>query len=377
LYLKAVSKHSLCFLTDLFCKYEKFEFIKGRAEQMLKNIDYQSIEKDECCFIDVRSPKEYEESTIPGAVNIPLFDNEERHEIGYVYINESVEKAKKMGIEAVSKKLPQIYDEVHALDKQHKKLVFFCARGGMRSSSLCSLLSTLGINAFRLNGGYKGYRKFINEALPKANEGITYLVLHGKTGVGKTEILKELDSRGYDVLDLEYSANHRGSILGNVGLGAPRSQKAFESIVYGILSERKSDFVFVEAESKRIGDVIIPDFIHRSMVKGCHILIEADLDFRARLLTKEYTKEEQCKEEISDCLNSLGKYISNENISKYKKMVAQGNFEEAAKELMVKYYDPMYLSEIKKYNYKLTVDVETISKSCDIIESWMSNSLGI
>lgn len=348
---------------------------KGRAELMLKNIDYQSVEKEECCLIDVRSPKEYEEATIPGAVNIPLFDNEERHKIGYVYINESVEKAKKMGVEAVSKKLPQIYDKVHDLDQQHKKLVFFCARGGMRSSSICSLLSTLGINAFRLNGGYKGYRKFINEVLPKVNEGINYIVLHGNTGVGKTEILKELENRGHDVLDLEYSANHRGSLLGSVGLGDPRSQKAFESIVYEILSNRRSDVVFVEAESKRIGNVIIPDFIHKSMVRGKHILIEAEVDFRAGLLTKEYTKEEQCREEISECLNNLGKYISDENVSKYKKMVAQGEFHEVAKELMVKYYDPMYMSEIRKYKYDLTVNVETISKSCDIIESWMENSL--
>jgi tRNA 2-selenouridine synthase len=342
---------------------------------MLKNIDYQSVEKEECCLIDVRSPKEYEEATIPGAVNIPIFDNEERHKIGFVYVNESVEKAKKMGVEAVSKKLPQIYEEVHALDKQHKKLVFFCARGGMRSSSLCSLLCTLGINAFRLNGGYKGYRKFINEALPKVNEGVNYIVLHGNTGVGKTEILKELENRGHDVLDLEYAANHRGSLLGNVGLGAPRSQKAFESIVFEVLSKRKSDIVFVEAESKRIGNVIIPDFIHKSMVKGTHILIEAEVEFRARLLTAEYTKEEQAKEEISECLNSLGKYISDENISRYTNMVAQDDFEEVAEELMVKYYDPMYLSEIRKYKYDLTVNVETISKSCDIIESWMENSL--
>lgn len=343
---------------------------------MLKVVDYEAIGKD-CLLIDLRTPKEYKEATIPGAINIPIFSNEERHNIGTVYVNESVEKAKKLGVEAVSRKLPQIYEEVSKLNREHKKLVFFCARGGMRSSSICSLFTTLGINAYKLNSGYKGYRKYINENLRKVNEGVIYIMLHGKTGVGKTEILKGLISRGYDVLDLEYAANHRGSLLGNVGLGEGRSQKQFESIVYEVLLNRKSNYVFVEAESKRVGSVIIPDFIHSRMREGVHVLIDADLDFRARLLTEEYTKEEGCKQEIINCLNNLRKYINQENISRYIAMVDQGEFEEVSKELMVKYYDPMYLNEMKKYKYDLIIDVESIDKSCDLIEKWLTDNINI
>jgi tRNA 2-selenouridine synthase len=336
---------------------------------VFKTLDYKDIDND-FLLIDLRSPKEYEEATIPGAINIPIFTNEERRDIGFVYVNESVEKAKKMGVEAVSRKLPTIYEQVTKLDKEYKKLIFFCARGGMRSSSICSLFNTLGINAFKLNSGYKGYRKFINENLIKVNQDVKYIVLHGKTGVGKTEILKELAIRGYDVLDLEYAANHRGSLLGTVGLGEPRSQKAFESIVYEILLNRKSDYVFVEAESKRIGNIVIPDFIHNNMRAGTHLLIEAQLDFRAKLLSKEYTKEKDCKEEINNALNYLGKYISEENVIKYKTLVEENAFEEVAIELMEKHYDPMYQSEIKKYKYDIVIDLEEIGKSCDIIERW-------
>jgi tRNA 2-selenouridine synthase len=341
---------------------------------VFKTVDFKDAQEGSL-LIDLRSPKEYEEATIPGAINIPIFTNEERHDIGYVYVNESVEKAKQMGVEAVSRKLPEIYEKISRLDKEHRKLIFFCARGGMRSSSICSLFTTLGINAYKLNNGYKGYRKFINENLIKVNENVKYIVLHGKTGVGKTEILKELATQGYDVLDLEYAANHRGSLLGNVGLGSPRSQKAFESIAYEILNNRKSDYVFVEAESKRVGNIILPEFIHKSMREGRHILVEASLEFRADLLTKEYTKETGCKEEINNALNYLGKYMSEENINKYKSLIQVDGFEEVATELMLKHYDPMYQSEIKKYEYDLVIEVEEIQKSCEQIKEWFKKQI--
>jgi tRNA 2-selenouridine synthase len=346
---------------------------------MFKLIDYKDIYKD-WTLIDLRSPMEYEEATIPGAINLPLFSNEERQQIGYVYINESVEKAKKLGIEAVSRRLPELYESISEYVKKKKKLVFFCARGGMRSSSFCALLNALGIDAYRINGGYKGYRKFINEALPKVNIGITYIVLHGKTGVGKTEILSCLKERGHDILDLEGAANHRGSLLGSVGLGPGRSQKMFESLVYESLENRKSNYVFVEAESKRIGNVIVPDYIHSSMREGRHILVEADIAFRSELLVREYTGKENSEEEILNSLNSLGKYISESNIDRYRTMITQGQYHEAAGELMLKYYDPMYQHEIKKYHYDLEIKVENIEKSCEEIEKWLQcnilNSLG-
>lgn len=341
---------------------------------MFKTVEYKDIDKikdEKNIIVDLRSPMEFKEATIPGAINLPLFTDEERKIIGTVYVNESVDKAKKLGVEAVSKKLPHIYESITELEKDKKKLVFFCARGGMRSSSLCSLLNSLGTEAYKLSGGYKSYRKYINESLEEANEGITYIVLHGKTGVGKTELLNCLKKKGLDVLDLEEAANHRGSLLGSVGLGKGRSQKMFESLVYESLKNRKSDYVFVEAESKRIGNVIIPDYIHRSMREGKHILVEADLDFRADLLVREYTGVENHKEDILSALEALSKYISEINISRYREMVLNNDYHEVAKELMVKYYDPMYGHEEKKYDYDFKIHVENIESSCADIEKWL------
>ena len=144
---------------------------------MIKTIEFSQIdEKDKYILIDVRSPGEFKTATIPGAVNVYLFDDEERKVIGTVYVQESVEKAKKLGMEAASKNLPIIYEKINQLQKEYKNLIFFCARGGMRSGSLVSLLASLRVNALKLRGGYKGYRAYINDKLPKVMEEIKFIV---------------------------------------------------------------------------------------------------------------------------------------------------------------------------------------------------------
>lgn len=342
---------------------------------MLKTVEYSELlsENKDHILIDVRTSKEYEEATIPGAVNIPLFTDEDREKIGYVYVNESIEKAKRMGIEAVSARLPFIYDEVLKNYKKRGKLVFFCARGGMRSSSISSLLNSLGINSYKIRGGYKAYRDYINESLPKLQEHVTYIVIHGKTGVGKTQILKGLKKSGYDVIDLECAANHRGSLLGSVGLGKQRSQKLFESLIHEELSHRKSNYVFIEGESQRIGNIIIPNFMFNKMREGIHLYLDADIDFRARLLIEEYTANDNAKEQILDCLELMKKHISDENIKRYKNLVEEEAFKEVCKELMVKYYDPMYQNSMKKYKYEKSFNIHDIKEGCFFIEQWFED----
>lgn len=333
---------------------------------MIKTVDYSEIENkklDNCILIDVRTPEEFEEATIPGAVNLPLYSNEERKIIGTVYIQESVEKAKKLGVDAASKHLPIIYEEIANLKKKYDKLVFFCARGGMRSSTLVSLFIPLGVNAYKLTGGYKGYRAYINQELPNVVSNVKFVVIHGNTGVGKTKILQTLKDMGKDVLDLEECANHRGSLLGSVGLGSPNSQKMFESLVFKSLKNRMSDLVFVEGESKRIGRVIIPEVLFQSMDSGIHIKVQADLDFRVNNILKEYV--EKNNDEIIDALNLLRKHISSKRIDKYIEMIKANSFEEVIGELMVKYYDPMY--ENKQYDFAEVIQNKDIMKTCDQI----------
>ena len=337
---------------------------------MLKTIEYGEVEGN-YILVDVRSPGEFEEATIKGAVNIPLFDDEERKIIGTVYTRESVEKAKRIGVEVASKKLLHIYDEIKELEKKYDKIVLFCARGGMRSGILGTLLSSLGVNTERINEGYKGYRRFVLENLPQLNDKVQYIVLHGNTGVGKTEILKQLECDGFDVLDLEGFANHRGSLLGTVGLGKGTSQKEFESKIYHMLKDAKSSYVFIEAESKRIGNTIIPDCIYEKMKNGIHIFVDADIDFRTDLIIKEYTKCENCNVEIIGCLERLGKYIGQKNVDKYSELVLKSEYNEVVSELMVKHYDPMYMHASDKYDYKLKVQVVDIKTATEEIENWI------
>jgi tRNA 2-selenouridine synthase len=339
---------------------------------MLKTIEYGEISGN-YILVDVRSPGEFKEATIRGAINIPLFDDEERKIIGTVYTRESVEKAKRIGLEVASKKLLHIYDEIKELQKNCDKIILFCSRGGMRSGVLGMLLSSLGINTERINEGYKGYRRFVNENLSKLNDSVEYIVLHGNTGVGKTEILKRLELDGFDVLDLEGFANHRGSLLGTVGLGQTTSQKQFETNIYHMLKESKSSYVFIEAESKRIGNTTIPDFIFEKMKAGIHIFVEADIRFRCDLIIKEYTKYENSNEEIIECLKRLEKRIGEKNVDRYCELVLKSEYDEVVSELMIKYYDPMYTHGSDKYVYKLKVQVVDIKSATEQIENWVKN----
>ncbi len=340
---------------------------------MIKAIDYSEIDekliKDNYVLIDVRSPGEFLNASIPGAVNIPLFTDEQREHIGTVYVQESVEKAKKLGIEAAAKNLPIIYEKIQQLQQQYKSLIFFCAKGGMRSSSMVSLLITIGVNAFKIRGGYKFYRAYINKNLPKVIEEVQFIVIHGNTGVGKTNILKKLKEAGYDVLDLEGSANHRGSLLGNIGLGDENSQKQFESLIYEAIKERKSNLVFVEGESKRIGDIIIPGFIFNAMEKGVHINVTAALDFRVKNIMKDYV--ENNNQEIIEALNKLRKYINCKNVDRYIEDVKKHSYDKVIEELMVKYYDPMYENTIN--NYELNVENTNSERTCDVIINWLKD----
>lgn len=343
---------------------------------MIRSIEYSEIreklDKDSYVLIDVRSPGEYKNATIPGAVNIPLFNDEEREIIGTVYVNESVEKAKRIGVEYISRRLPEIYDRISELNRKYGKLIFFCERGGMRSSSLVSLLVVLGINAWKITGGYKCYRSFINRELPRALEGVQFLVLYGNTGTGKTKLLEELEKRGYDTLNLEECAKHRGSLLGSIGIGEQNSQKMFESLVYERLKARKSDMVFVEGESKRIGKIIMPEFLFSAYEhKGIPIRIVADIETRVKNIYEDYIDDNN--EELIEGINLLRKHISDRKIDEYIELIRSNKFNEVIEELMVKYYDPMYQNN--KRDYPLTVSNNDIEKACDVLINWVNENI--
>lgn len=340
---------------------------------MYKVVDYECIDKKEInenhILIDLRSPSEYKSETIPGAINLPIFSDEERKIVGTIYKQESVEKAKKVGIEFIANRLPSIYEEVNKLDQSYHDLVFFCARGGFRSSSLVALFKSLGINAIKLDNGYKGYRKYINEQLPIMIEKIQFIVLYGNTGTGKTDILKCLKEEGMDILDLEGCANHRGSTLGSVGLGEQNTQKLFESLIYSSLSKRKTNLVFIEGESKRIGKDIIPDYLFQAMNNAIKIKIEAHMERRVDNILKDYVHETD--DELITALNYLRKYLGDSNIDLYIESINHHEYKKVIEELMIKYYDPMYEHKNRVYD-AIFYNEETLKVANDII-NWAKN----
>lgn len=318
---------------------------------MFKTMKYSEIEenshKEDYIFIDLRSESEYKDETILGAINIPILNDEERKKVGRSYKKESVENAKLLGLEFVGKKLPHMYKEISALNEKDKTLVFFCSRGGYRSSSIVSLLSAIGTHSIKLEDGYKGYRHHIVEKLPSLVEDIEFVVLYGNTGTGKTEILKYLREEGADVLDLEGAANHRGSILGSVGLGEQNSQKMFESILYHTLKDRKNDIVFTEGESKRIGRDVIPKYIFSKIKNGIHINITSPIEYRIETILKDYVHGTD--DELIEAIICLEKRLGKTKVKKYISMIKKDNYKEVIRELMVNYYDPLYENNTRKF----------------------------
>lgn len=340
---------------------------------MFKLIKYKDIDnnriKGSNVLIDVRSPSEFKEKNMPGSINIPIFNDEERKKIGIAYKHKNTEIATQMGIEIASKKLPNIYEKASLLNKKYDKLIFFCARGGFRSSSLVSLFMTLKIHAFKLDKGYKAYRQYIYKQLPKVVEDVQFIVLYGNTGAGKTNILKRLKEKGRDVLDLEGCANHRGSVLGGVGLGDQNTQKTFESLVYNSLKNRKTDIVFVEGESRKVGQITIPKSIHDAMDSGVNLCIDTPIDIRADNILRDYVHG--TNDELKTSLNFLRNQLGDKAIDKYKHMIDKGKHRDVAKDLMLEYYDPHYEYKNRKY-IKVFENLEAKKTASDII-TWLKN----
>ncbi|MDO5714452.1 MAG: tRNA 2-selenouridine(34) synthase MnmH [Tissierellia bacterium] len=314
---------------------------------------YKEIEEypsQNILFIDVRSESEYKKEHIPGAINFPVLDDSTRKRVGTLYKQGYIDQSKTVGVTHISKKLPGYFSELCKLSRKYDHLIFYCARGGYRSSVLVGLLQSLDIPAEQLLGGYKGYRKYIRHALVPLIEQKTFVVLDGLTGCGKTEILKELKNLGGTILDLEGLANHRGSLLGGLGLGLQPSQKQFESSIYHQLKDGDT-LVFTEGESTRIGHIILPRILSQSLANGIHVRVSDTFPRRVERIYNEYGKNYK-KEELYQALDSMEKYISQENIYRFKKLLEKGETKLVISQLIEGYYDPKYRLT-KEYSFHL------------------------
>lgn len=294
-------------------------------------------------FVDLRSPLEYAQAHIPGARNLPLLEDEERATIGTVYKNDSPQHAVERGLSLVAPKLPAIYSLLKEWGAE-REIVLYCWRGGMRSNSISQILSVLGLSHYRLAGGFKAFRQLVLEELarPVTKE---IIVLHGLTGVGKTEILQRIRSEGGPALDLEGLASHRGSVFGHVGLDKQPSQKHFEGLLFWEMRRLgKFDRLMVECESKRIGNIHLPPAFFQAMESGRRILIYDSPANRVKRLIATYINKESAVnvEHLQLALSHLKKGLGNAMVERLTEALADRDFETVAYELLECYYDPLY-----------------------------------
>jgi len=303
-------------------------------------------------IIDVRSPSEFLDGHIPGAHNLPLFNDEERAIVGTLYKNSGREASVLRGLELVGPKLSDFVKQARKISPNHQLLVH-CWRGGLRSKNMAWLLEIAGFDTMVLEGGYKAYRRFIRQELGEMRE---YIILGGKTGSGKSDILQALKSRGEQVIDLEGLAHHKGSAFGDLGQEHQPTNEQFENNLFEEWKRLDANRpIWLEDESRGIGKVSIPDTLFENMRKSTTLFIDVPKEIRVKRLVNEYAGFNQKKliaavERITTKLGGLNAKLAIEAIYRddYETVV----------DLLLVYYDKSYL---KGLHFRDAVSVFTLN----------------
>lgn len=304
-------------------------------------------------IIDVRSQDEFALDHWPGAVNWPVLDNEERILVGTLYKQSSAFEAKKKGAALVAANISR-HIERHVLDKpKHWQPLIYCWRGGNRSGSLSLVLSQIGFKVHLLEGGYKAFRHQVMQDLQNMLEPFHFEVIAGPTGCGKTRLLHTMKSLGCQVLDLEGLAHHKSSVLGFTPNLAQPSQKHFDTLIWEQLHHMDpSRVVFIESESKKVGNLSVPQALIDAMrASPCHV-IELDLPSRVSLLMQEYPHLVSDPTLFQLKLQALIPLRGKEVIQNWCTLIEQGRTTQVVESLLIEHYDPTYFSSMKK-NFKL------------------------
>ncbi|MHB1144191.1 MAG: tRNA 2-selenouridine(34) synthase MnmH [Thiobacillus sp.] len=302
-------------------------------------------------IIDVRSPGEFAEDHIPGAINLPVLDDAERAHVGTLYKQVSSFEAKKVGAALVSRNIAQHLDTWFAGKPKSYRPLVVCWRGGSRSGSLTHVLQKIGFAAMQLEGGYKAYRRHVVAELARLPGLLGYRVVCGPTGSGKSRLLQALAGEGAQVIDLEALAAHRGSLLGALPGQDQPSQKSFESTVWAALNRfDPARPVFVESESKKIGALRVPDALIAAMHASPCLRLDVPLAARVQLLTEDYVHFLHDPETINRQLGFLTSLRGSETISAWQSLANRQAWPELVAALLEQHYDPAYLKSLAR-NY--------------------------
>jgi len=311
-------------------------------------------------IIDVRSPAEFALDHIPGSINYPVLNNEERAQIGTLYKQVSPFAAKKLGAAIVSRNIAQHLEQSMLDHPREWRPLIYCWRGGERSGAFTHVLNRIGWKAMQLEGGYQGFRRIVIDDLDLAAKQFQFQVICGMTGTGKTRILHELQSLGAQVLDLEGLAIHRGSVLGNEPDSEQPSQKGFETALWNALqSLDPSKPVFIESESKKVGGVHIPDALMETIRNGLCIELRSSLPTRVSWLLHEYHHFLENTAQFKEKLGLLTTRYGKVQIAEWFNQIDAGDFNPLVTDLLVKHYDPAYQSSIVRNFPKYRADFFT------------------
>ncbi len=299
-------------------------------------------------IIDVRSPAEFAEDHVPGAINCPVLSNEERAEVGTLHAQSSGFEAKKRGAALVSRNIAGIIDDLRGRNHDWAPLVY-CWRGGQRSRSLAHVLNEIGWRAAQLDGGYRAYRRHVVAKLESLPPGLRYRVVCGLTGSGKSRLINALEAEGASVLDLEGLAMHRGSLLGDRPDAPQPTQRMFESLVLAKLASFDGSHpVFVESESRRIGRVQVPDALLAAMRASPCIRVDLPNASRVALLEEEYAHFLADPALLAARLAPLMPLHGKATIERWNALAAAGDFDALVRALLVEHYDPSYGRAIER-----------------------------
>ncbi|RFP11106.1 tRNA 2-selenouridine(34) synthase MnmH [Duganella sp. BJB488] len=315
-------------------------------------------------IIDVRSPAEYALDHLPGAINAPVLDDAQRIQVGTMYKQVNSFEAKKVGAALVAKNIAA-HIETLWLDKPREwRPLIYCWRGGNRSGSMAHILAKIGWPVAQLDGGYKAFRAHVNAALEQP-PGLKFKVICGTTGSGKSRLLEVLHASGAQVLDLEQLAAHRGSVLGNLPSQPQPGQKAFETAIWNTLRRFDPALpVFVESESKKVGNLRVPTALMDAMRASDCVALTLSRTNRVRLLMEDYVHFTDSPASLNEQLEFLTALHGREKIGRWQAMAVAGAMPALVEELLADHYDPAYLRSIDrnfvKYGQALPLQLEDI-----------------
>ena len=317
-------------------------------------------------LIDVRSAAEFADGAMPGAVNIPLFDEDERSVIGTIYRHGGHAQAVDRGFAYAEKKLADLLAAFTPY--QGKTLAVCCARGGMRSLSVVNLLAQAGYTALQLSGGYQQYRREVLARLADFQPRL--IVIHGLTGTGKTRLLQLLSP----AIDLEGLAQHRSSLFGALDR-QPSNQRTFESGLAGLIPTLGDQPYFIEGESRKIGRVFIPKPLALAMKQAVLVQIHCCLETRIARIIEDYQVTDETLAAIEKILNSLKQNMGAALVEKMCRLLRSGELTELVRILLIDYYDKRYGKSMRDYSYALELSAEDLDEAAAVLTEFRRSLL--